>query len=93
MGDLLSRGGFRIDGHFSPNYKSNALAYSAGTVQWVPPFIYKSGCDTNPHFFPFDVSEKLYLLRGQKDSFRTTLFNFRIVGFYLRCNDVTYNCM
>ncbi|XP_055357822.1 acetylcholine receptor subunit alpha-like 1 [Paramacrobiotus metropolitanus] len=43
-----------VDGQFWPNYKSNAVIYSDGTVLWVPPFIYKSGCDTNPFYFPFD---------------------------------------
>ncbi|XP_055357867.1 neuronal acetylcholine receptor subunit alpha-5-like [Paramacrobiotus metropolitanus] len=43
-----------VDKQFLPNYKSNALISSDGSVQWVPPFIFKSGCDTNPYFFPFD---------------------------------------
>ncbi|XP_055343686.1 uncharacterized protein LOC129591864 [Paramacrobiotus metropolitanus] len=43
-----------VDGQFWPSYKSNALIYSDGNVQWVPPFIFKSGCDTNPYYFPFD---------------------------------------
>ncbi|OQV19795.1 Acetylcholine receptor subunit beta-like 1 [Hypsibius exemplaris] len=43
-----------VDGQFWPSYKSNALVYHDGLVMWVPPFIFKSGCATDPLYFPFD---------------------------------------
>ncbi|XP_055356235.1 acetylcholine receptor subunit beta-type lev-1-like isoform X2 [Paramacrobiotus metropolitanus] len=66
-----------VDGQFWPNFKSNALIYSAGTVFWVPPFIYKSGCDTNPLYFPFDQQE-CYLV------FRSVTYNARDVDIQLK---------
>ncbi|GAV06952.1 hypothetical protein RvY_16856-3 [Ramazzottius varieornatus] len=44
-----------VDRQFWPNYRSNVVIYNTGMVLWVPPFIFKSGCDTNPLYFPFDI--------------------------------------
>lgn len=56
-----------IDGHYFPNYRSNVAVTSDGTVQWVPPFIFKSGCDTNPHYFPFDVRARNLIYSACKE--------------------------
>ncbi|GAV05086.1 hypothetical protein RvY_15267-2 [Ramazzottius varieornatus] len=45
------------DGKFGPSYKSNAVIYSAGIVNWMPPFIYKSSCQVEVKNFPFDQQE------------------------------------
>ncbi|OQV23549.1 Acetylcholine receptor subunit beta-like 1 [Hypsibius exemplaris] len=42
------------DGKFGPSYKSNVVIYSTGTVNWMPPFIYKSSCQIEVKNFPFD---------------------------------------
>ncbi|XP_055356303.1 acetylcholine receptor subunit beta-like 1 isoform X2 [Paramacrobiotus metropolitanus] len=42
------------DGKFGPSYKSNAVIYSGGSVNWLPPFIYRSSCQIQVVNFPFD---------------------------------------
>ncbi|XP_077995271.1 neuronal acetylcholine receptor subunit beta-2-like [Glandiceps talaboti] len=42
------------DGPYNVEFMTNALVSNDGTVDWVPPAIYKSSCKINIAFFPFD---------------------------------------
>lgn len=35
-------------------YKSNALIYASGKVEWIPPAIFQSSCTIDVTYFPFD---------------------------------------
>ncbi|OQV13812.1 Acetylcholine receptor subunit beta-like 1 [Hypsibius exemplaris] len=43
------------DGKYGVSYKSNAVIYSGGDVIWLPPTIYRSTCEINVVYFPFDT--------------------------------------
>ncbi|KAK6466579.1 acetylcholine receptor subunit beta [Huso huso] len=42
------------DGQFDVALYVNVLVYSDGTVNWLPPAIYRSACSIKVTFFPFD---------------------------------------
>ncbi|XP_032881979.1 neuronal acetylcholine receptor subunit alpha-2-like [Amblyraja radiata] len=42
------------DGEFAVTHMTKAHLFSAGRVQWIPPAIYKSSCNIDVTFFPFD---------------------------------------
>ncbi|MGH0163602.1 UNVERIFIED_CONTAM: hypothetical protein FKN15_003245 [Acipenser sinensis] len=42
------------DGQFDVALYVNVLVYSDGTVNWLPPAIYRSACSIEVTFFPFD---------------------------------------
>ncbi|XP_055335167.1 acetylcholine receptor subunit beta-like 1 [Paramacrobiotus metropolitanus] len=43
------------DGKYGVSYKSNVVIYSKGDISWLPPSIYKSTCEINVVYFPFDI--------------------------------------
>ncbi|XP_002741797.2 neuronal acetylcholine receptor subunit alpha-2-like [Saccoglossus kowalevskii] len=49
------------DGGYDVKNMAMANVFSNGTVQWVPPAIYKSSCRINVEYFPFD--EQVCLLK------------------------------
>uniref|UniRef100_A0A914YI99 Neurotransmitter-gated ion-channel ligand-binding domain-containing protein n=1 Tax=Panagrolaimus superbus TaxID=310955 RepID=A0A914YI99_9BILA len=56
-----------VDTVFDSTYKVNMLGYSDGTINWIPPGIFKVSCKIDITWFPFDeqvcmfkVSEILY---------------------------------
>uniref|UniRef100_A0A1I8IYK0 alpha-1,2-Mannosidase n=2 Tax=Macrostomum lignano TaxID=282301 RepID=A0A1I8IYK0_9PLAT len=42
------------DGKYELVIMTKATVFSDGTVRWVPPAVYKSSCQINVEFFPFD---------------------------------------
>uniref|UniRef100_A0A8C8DKB7 Acetylcholine receptor subunit beta n=1 Tax=Oryzias sinensis TaxID=183150 RepID=A0A8C8DKB7_9TELE len=42
------------DGHFDVALYVNVLVYSDGTINWLPPAIYRSACSIDVAYFPFD---------------------------------------
>ncbi|KAG1667023.1 Acetylcholine receptor subunit beta-like 2 [Nymphon striatum] len=42
------------DGNYEVNQLTKATVYSTGMVHWNPPAIYKSACEMDVEFFPFD---------------------------------------
>ena len=38
-----------------PQYEANCLVYPNGLVMWVPPAVYRSYCEIDVRYFPFDV--------------------------------------
>ncbi|XP_022096252.1 neuronal acetylcholine receptor subunit beta-4-like [Acanthaster planci] len=42
------------DGYYDVRFLVNAIVHYDGTVRWLPPAIYKSSCEINIEFFPFD---------------------------------------
>ncbi|CAH1797211.1 unnamed protein product [Owenia fusiformis] len=42
------------DGNYEVTLMTKATLYSKGRVKWEPPAIYKSSCEINVEFFPFD---------------------------------------
>ena len=45
------------DGDYIVTMMTKATIKSTGVVEWEPPAIYKSQCDIDVEFFPFDVQE------------------------------------
>ncbi|KAL7676635.1 hypothetical protein ACOME3_002883 [Neoechinorhynchus agilis] len=42
------------DGQYDVTYASNVIIFSKGTIQWIPPTIYKYSCNLDVRYFPFD---------------------------------------
>ena len=45
------------DGQYEVTHESNIIIYSMGYIFWLPPAIYKSSCDIDVLYFPFDQQE------------------------------------
>ncbi|VDN10942.1 unnamed protein product [Dibothriocephalus latus] len=43
-----------VDGNFEGSWKPNMVLSSNGNVLWIPPAIYKSSCQIDVRYFPFD---------------------------------------
>ncbi|OCT59503.1 hypothetical protein XELAEV_18000925mg [Xenopus laevis] len=43
-----------IDGNFEVAYYSNVIVFSTGTINWLPPAIFRSTCNIEITYFPFD---------------------------------------
>uniref|UniRef100_A0A914X9N7 Uncharacterized protein n=1 Tax=Plectus sambesii TaxID=2011161 RepID=A0A914X9N7_9BILA len=43
-----------VDSNFDSTYPSHQIAYSDGTVSWIPPGILKASCKIDITWFPFD---------------------------------------
>lgn len=58
---------FSAHGKYDVSYVSNVVVYQEGFVLWIPPAIYKSSCQIDVEYFPFDeqVSAFLFRLYGQ----------------------------
>jgi hypothetical protein len=41
-------------GKYDVSYVSNVVVYQEGYVLWIPPAIYKSSCQIDVEYFPFD---------------------------------------
>ena len=56
LADLLTPGTVdcSADGKYEVSYKPNVVIYNTGDVLWIPPAIYKSSCQINVEYFPFD---------------------------------------
>ncbi|KAF0773433.1 acetylcholine receptor subunit alpha-like isoform X3 [Aphis craccivora] len=42
------------DGNFDVTLATKATIYHVGLVEWKPPAIFKSSCEIDVEFFPFD---------------------------------------
>ena len=42
------------DGNFEVTLATKATLYADGKVEWKPPAIYKSSCEIDVEYFPFD---------------------------------------
>lgn len=42
------------DGNFEVTLATKATLYHSGLVEWKPPAIYKSSCEIDVEYFPFD---------------------------------------
>ena len=42
------------DGNFEVTLSTKATVHSNGLVEWKPPAIYKSSCEIDVEYFPFD---------------------------------------
>uniref|UniRef100_A0A0N5AK20 Neur_chan_LBD domain-containing protein n=1 Tax=Syphacia muris TaxID=451379 RepID=A0A0N5AK20_9BILA len=51
------------DEDFDSTFKSNLVVYSDGTVNWIPPGIFKASCKIDITWFPFD-DQSCYLKFG-----------------------------
>ncbi|KAM3185443.1 hypothetical protein ACTXT7_006333 [Hymenolepis weldensis] len=43
-----------VDGEFEATFKPNVVLQSDGHVLWIPPIIYKTSCEIDVKYFPFD---------------------------------------
>jgi len=48
---------FSADGDYVITMMTKATIRSNGTVDWQPPAIYKSQCDIDVEYFPFDEQQ------------------------------------
>ena len=51
---------FSAHGKYDVSYKSNIVLYQQGGLLWIPPAIYKSSCQINVKYFPFDQQVSNY---------------------------------
>jgi hypothetical protein len=42
------------DGNFEVTLSTKATMYHSGLIEWKPPAIYKSSCEIDVEYFPFD---------------------------------------
>lgn len=45
---------YSADGNFEVTLATKATIYHQGLVEWKPPAIYKSSCEIDVEYFPFD---------------------------------------
>lgn len=45
---------YSADGNFEVTLATKAMLHYSGRVEWKPPAIYKSSCEIDVEFFPFD---------------------------------------
>ena len=50
------------DGNYEVTLMTKATLYPNGNVHWEPPAIYKSSCQMNVEFFPFDEQAKVHFV-------------------------------
>ncbi|XP_031631661.1 acetylcholine receptor subunit alpha-like isoform X1 [Contarinia nasturtii] len=43
------------DGHYEVTLMTKATVFSSGLVSWQPPAVYKSSCEIDVEYFPYDV--------------------------------------
>lgn len=48
------RSHYSADGNFEVTLATKATIYHQGLVEWKPPAIYKSSCEIDVEYFPFD---------------------------------------
>lgn len=68
------------DGNFEVTLATKATIYSEGLVEWKPPAIYKSSCEIDVEYFPFD--EQTCVLKFGSwtyDGFKVGLLNSRTI--------------
>ncbi|CAK1545843.1 unnamed protein product [Leptosia nina] len=51
---IVNRPGKGADGNFEVTLATKATIYHMGLVEWKPPAIYKSSCEIDVEYFPFD---------------------------------------
>lgn len=63
------------DGNFEVTLSTKATMYHNGLIEWKPPAIYKSSCEIDVEYFPFD--EQTCVLKFGSwtyDGFQVALF-------------------
>ena len=54
---------FSADGNYEVTIMTKAILHYSGRVTWNPPAIYKSSCEIDVEFFPFD-EQKCFMKFG-----------------------------
>ena len=54
---------FSADGNYEVTIMTKAVLHYSGKVMWNPPAIYKSSCEIDVEFFPFD-EQKCFMKFG-----------------------------
>ncbi|XP_075249150.1 neuronal acetylcholine receptor subunit alpha-3-like isoform X2 [Convolutriloba macropyga] len=65
------------DGQYEVTLRTKALVRYQGQVEWTPPAIYKSSCEIDVKFFPFDM-------QYCKMKFGSWTYDAKLVDLYLR---------
>ena len=71
---------------------TKAILHWDGTVKWTPPAIFKSSCEIDVEFFPFD-EQTCFLKFGSWtfDGFQVIFRNSEILGGMLRVQKVNWS--
>ena len=71
------------DGNYHITTMTKATLYSTGLVKWEPPAIFKSSCDIDVRYFPFD-EQTCWLKFGSWtfDGFQVYIYDFISVHNY-----------
>lgn len=74
---------YSADGNYEVSFMSNALVYGDGSINWIPPAIYKSSCSIDVEYFPFDeqicdlkFGSWTYLVKNSQFYIDTIVSNF-----------------
>ena len=68
---------YSADGNFEVTLSTKATVYHNGLVEWKPPAIYKSSCEIDVEYFPFD--EQTCVLKFGS----WTYDGFQVVSFFV----------
>ena len=69
---------FSADGDYTVTIMTKATLTYTGKVQWSPPAIFKSQCDINVEYFPFDTQVcKLIFLPWSHDGFKVIFQQYK----------------
>ncbi|CAB0036680.1 unnamed protein product [Trichogramma brassicae] len=94
------------DGNFEVTLATKATIYHQGLVEWKPPAIYKSSCEIDVEYFPFDEQtcvlkfgswtydgfKKFYTMKAGKDGGGTRRSRVSEFDPYTTCCRVIRNC-
>jgi nicotinic acetylcholine receptor len=73
---------YSADGNYEVTLMTKAVLKYTGEVLWTPPAIYKSYCEINVLYFPFD-EQNCYMMFGS-----WTYNGLQVLDFYTLCNHV-----
>ena len=78
---------FSADGNYEVTIMTKAILHYSGKVTWNPPAIYKSGCEIDVEYFPFD-EQNCFMKFGSwtYDGYMVIIQSFKAKIFEKKCS-------